>query len=182
MAIVEAETQKTRGSEGRVNVAARKRRFLRAVAEGSSVLAASRKAGRNPRTFYRWRDEDEAFADRWREADLLGTERLAGEVRDRALDRQDDKSHLLLMFELKRRDPAYRDSHQVEINHSGTVEHEHKVVSASAVLHILQDAEGFDGFEAPGLAGPGGALPSTRELLAAHPDTEAGSVPPASSS
>lgn len=140
-------------------------RFLKALKEGNTVLDAADAAGRSARTFYRHREADQAFADAWAEAEKLSTQGLEKEARRRALDGSDN----LLMFLLKKRDPSYRERASVEISGSIQHQHEHKVVSASAVLHVLEQAG----------AGSVRALADAEDVLPAPSNGQAGRVPPA---
>jgi hypothetical protein len=105
-----------------------KGRFIEALEAGYSVTAAADEAGVHRRRLYELKDRDDAFADTWADAYQAGTDRLRDEVRRRALEGVEEPivsagkiittvrrySDNLLMFELKRRDPAYRDSVTVD--------------------------------------------------------------------
>ena len=83
---------------------------------GKSVKAAAEAAGVGRRTFYDWRDMDEEFRAAWEDAITGSIEVLEDEVRERALDRGDKNSHLLLMFLVKRHKPEYRENFKSEVH------------------------------------------------------------------
>jgi hypothetical protein len=60
--------------------------FLDALANGLSVYRATRAAGITRITAYKWRDNDEEFAERWAIAVEEGTDRLEDEAMRRAMD------------------------------------------------------------------------------------------------
>ena len=107
--------------------------FLEALAAGWSVTSAATAAGFSRQRFYELRESDEAFASAWQEAFEAGTDVLRDEVRRRAVDGVDEPvfrasglvghvrrfSDVLLIFELKRRDPSYRDGARVELTGAG---------------------------------------------------------------
>jgi hypothetical protein len=165
---VAAVEERARPDRRVVNVAHKKRQFLRALAAGHTVVGAAAKAGRTARTVERWREADPKFADDWAHAEQVRREAVAETVWDRA-----QRSDNLLMFYAKRLDPSFRDNPRVEITgaNGGPVQHEHKVVSATAVYHVLA--------EAGAIPGPGEVVPGPGEILAAQSgeESEAGSVP-----
>lgn len=89
--------------------------FLNRLAETCSVTAACLKAGVERRTAYRHREKFPKFRKRWDEAIEMGVELLEINARNRALNRDDPASHILLMFLLKAHRPhQYRDNgHQI---------------------------------------------------------------------
>lgn len=95
------------------NVAA-KATFLAHLLTGKSVKAAAEAAGVGRRTFYDWRDMDAEFREAWEDAITGSVEVLEDEVRNRALDRTDKNSHILLMFLVKRHRPEYRENYKAE--------------------------------------------------------------------
>jgi len=95
--------------------------FLMGLRDGLTVSKAAKAAGVSRSTFYYWRDEDAAFRAAWDDALEQGRDRLVDEVRERAFDRKDRYSHILLMFLLKQRDPSFREAFKHETNL--TVEH-----------------------------------------------------------
>jgi hypothetical protein len=112
----------------------KKKEFLELIRSGSSVTSAAQKVGISRRYAYDLREADQAFASEWDEAweDArdLEKEKLEKEADRRAMGYQrelsfkgrktDDSvteySDNLIMFRLKRLDPAYKDSHKVEVN------------------------------------------------------------------
>jgi hypothetical protein len=136
-------------------------RFLRSLAAGNTARKAAADTGRNLSTFYRYREREARFRDAWLEAEKQGTQALE----QVAISRAKDQSDTLLMFLLKRRDPAYRDSHKVEVNHGGTVQHEHKVVSLAAVVSLADEIGVLDQLGLGDRLREG--VPAAREILPA---------------
>ncbi len=97
------------------NVAA-KATFLANLLLGKSVKAAAEAAGVGRRTFYDWRDMDAEFRAAWEDALTGSIEVLEDEVRERALDRLDKNSHILLMFLVKKHKPEYRENYKQELH------------------------------------------------------------------
>ncbi len=89
--------------------------FLASLMVGKSVKAAAEHTGVGRRTFYDWRDQDAEFARAWDDAITGSIEVLEDEVRERALDRADKNSHILLMFLVKRHRPEYRENYKTEV-------------------------------------------------------------------
>lgn len=89
-----------------------KAKFLASLTVGRSVTAACAEASVPRKTVYYWRSEDESFKDAWDDAKTASLESLEDELRIRALDRDDSKSHILLMFLLKKLDASYKDSYK----------------------------------------------------------------------
>ena len=102
--------------------------FLEALSSGFSVTHAANAAGVLRQRVYELRDADERFAAEWAAAFEAGTDVLRDEVRRRAVDGVEEPvfqrgelvghvrkfSDVLLIFELKRRDPSYRDTVTVD--------------------------------------------------------------------
>jgi AcrR family transcriptional regulator len=118
--------------------------FLNALCGGESVSKAAKAAGVARSTLYYWKGEDEAFSDAWDDALTQGTHALIDEVKDRAFDRKDRFSHILLMFLLKQRDPSFREAYKTE--GKLTVEHVKEFDFTSKeidqAVEILQAARG----------------------------------------
>jgi len=89
-------------------------KLLAKLAMGYSVSNACRAQGISRQTYYRWRDEDEAFAAAADHALEQGTDLLEDKARDRAARTSDT----LMIFLLKARRPdKYREKSTVE--HTG---------------------------------------------------------------
>lgn len=92
--------------------------FLSGLVLGMTVTEAAKYAGINRRTAYDWRDQSQAFANAWDDAITESVEislfKYEEELRDRALNRNDKNSHLLLMFLIKKLNPEYRDNYKTE--------------------------------------------------------------------
>lgn len=103
-----------------INTEATREKFLDALADGSTVRDAAKLIGINPKTAYRWREADKAFATAWAEAYEIGGWTLEAEAQRRAVDgtekpvfyngkecgRVREYSDTLLIFLMKGRDPA----------------------------------------------------------------------------
>jgi hypothetical protein len=89
-----------------------KMKFLTALQTGNSVTRACELSAVGRRTAYYWRSEDQEFADAWQEALDSSVEVLEDKVRARALDDSDPKSHIMLMFLLKKLRPEYRENYK----------------------------------------------------------------------
>jgi transposase-like protein len=104
--------QSTKEKEGRQAT------FLAGLLDGKTVAEAAAYAGVNRRLVYDWRDQSQSFRNAWEDAIEEAKERTLNkyelEVKDRALDRNDKSSHLLLMFLVKKLDPSYRDNYKTE--------------------------------------------------------------------
>jgi hypothetical protein len=87
------------------------RRVLDILREGGTIKEACDAVHMSRSTLHEWRTDDPEFAAEVEAAIEDGTDVLAGIARDRAKE----KSDLLLMFILKKRDPSYRDNHQVQV-------------------------------------------------------------------
>ncbi len=111
--------------------------FIRALSQGASVRGAAEAGDRWPGTFYRWRNQDFDFAERWDAAVEAGTDRLEDEAVLRAtsgvskpifyggklVGHEKRHSDALLMFLLKARrpdkfDPANAKPKAVRIDES----------------------------------------------------------------
>ena len=88
-----------------------RKKFLSVLRTTANVSKACKAAKTSRETAYKHRRTYPKFAQAWTQALEEATELFEDEVRHRALDRNDDKSHLLLMFELKKRRPEYRDNY-----------------------------------------------------------------------
>ena len=125
-----------------------KLQFLAALGEGKSVTDAAKEVGLGRRTFYDLRESDEAFAEAWDYAKTEYRERLLGEaeamLRIRALDRDDKFSHILLIFLLKRLDPAYKESYkqEVKLTHEHVQEFTFSQAEIDEAMEILKMAKG----------------------------------------
>lgn len=116
--------------------------FLMNLAGGKSVKLAAETAGINRRTVYDWRDQDAEFARAWEDAISGSVEVLEDEVRDRALDRADKNSHILLMFLVKRHRPEYRENYKTEILVDHKVkEYDFSSVEVDEAVAILRAAQ-----------------------------------------
>jgi len=119
-------------------------KFLSALSVGNSVTKAAKIADVPRRTLYYWKDESPDFAEAWEEALSTSVEELEDEVRARALDREDGKSHILLMFLLKKHRPEYRENYQqkkeVTIHH--TKEFDFSEEDRRKAIEILNAAVG----------------------------------------
>lgn len=103
-----------------VNTDETREKFLNALAEGMTVLDASKHIGVNAKTVYRWRESDKKFADAWADAYLIGNDALEAEAQRRAVDGVEEAvyyqgvqvgtvrkySDTLLIFLLKARNPS----------------------------------------------------------------------------
>ena len=89
--------------------------FLAALLAGETITKACQTAGISRRLAYYWRNEDQEFADEWDECQARGSDQFEDELRDRALDRNDPKSHTLLMFLLKKLNPEFKETSKVEL-------------------------------------------------------------------
>lgn len=77
-----------------------------------SVTKACKESGIPRRTAYYWRDEDESFKDAWEESKAAALEDLEDHLRKRATDPDDPKSHILLIFLLKKLNPEYKENYK----------------------------------------------------------------------
>jgi hypothetical protein len=148
--------------------------FLHALEEGRPIAEAASVAGANVRSFYRMRNRDERFKAAMAQAYETGTDTLKAESRRRAVEGWDvpvfgklqdgstgvvgherKYSDRLLELELKRRDPAYRESG----NGAGAP------VSIQLVSILQLARESGDGSTVPAIVeGHGRLLDAAREL------------------
>ena len=106
----------------------RQRKALAAMSSGQSVTAAADTAAINRWTIYRWRKEDEDFAEAMARAQEEGIDRLEDHARQRAMDAE-RPSDALTMFLLKAHRPVkYRE--RVDLAHSGGIEQVKRVIIA----------------------------------------------------
>lgn len=104
------------------------------LVKGHTFVGAARAAGVPVRTVQSWRDRDPEFHERSNKAYDEGTDVFRTETRRRGVEgwyepvyyqgqrvgRVKKFSDTLLMFELKKRDPSYRD--HVDLKHSGEID------------------------------------------------------------
>lgn len=95
-------------------------KFLMEISNGKTVTKAAEAAGIPRRRVYDWRDQSPSFAQAWDDAVAGANEVLLDEVRERALDRNDARSYLLLMFLVKAKYPEFKENYKQEL----TVKHE----------------------------------------------------------
>lgn len=93
----------------------RQRAFLDALRQCGTVKEACEATGVSRDTVSRWKKDDKEFVVAYDDANDDFTESLEKV----AFERAKDKSDLLLMFTLKKREPAYRDNFKME--HTGEV-------------------------------------------------------------
>ena len=117
---------------------ARDKKFIDALLSGVGPTKAAPIAGYSVPAVYKWRKLDDEFAQAWADANEIGIEVQLGEL-EAECDRRATKGVLhnvlmikkerieihkysdsLLMFRMKKLDPSYRDS--VNLNHSGQVQ------------------------------------------------------------
>ena len=89
-----------------------KSKFLACLTLGLSVTKACKESGVPRRTAYYWRAEDDSFRDAWDEAIAASVEELEDHLRKRAMDIDDPKSHILLIFLLKKLNPEYKENYK----------------------------------------------------------------------
>jgi hypothetical protein len=94
---------------------AQKGTFLAALQLGNSVKVACEQAGVSRRGIYYLKAEDPEFDEAWKDSIDGSVEVLEDEVRARALDRKDPKSHIMLIFLLKKHRPEYRENYKTEV-------------------------------------------------------------------
>lgn len=98
------------------------------------------------RTVYDWRDQSAGFRANWEDAVKESKERLLDkyqkELYERALDRSDKNSHILLIFLLKRLDPEYKENYkrEVKIQHESVREIQINPEDLKTAFSILESA------------------------------------------
>lgn len=91
--------------------------FLEEYPHYCTIYATCKAVGIGRTTFHSWRQNDPEFERGFIEADTRITENLERSAIERARDKKDKASHLLLMFLLKARDPQkYKERFQHEID------------------------------------------------------------------
>jgi hypothetical protein len=114
--------------------AKRQQEIIELLEKGHTIIGAARAAGIPHRTVCSWRERDPEFRERSNNAYDDGTDVFRTEARRRSVEgwyepvyyqgqrvgRVKKFSDTLLMFELKKRDPSYRD--HVDVNHSGGID------------------------------------------------------------
>lgn len=139
--VFSADAKGTVGFDGTRGTRQKKETFLRALQESAMVKTACVVAGIGRTTAYRWQKEDVQFAEAWMTAYETGTQVLRDEVIRRAFHGTlrpvfqggklvgsiRERSDVLLMFELKRRDPTYRERFEVSGPNGGPIQHTHDV-------------------------------------------------------
>lgn len=94
--------------------------FIASLSLGNTVTQAAKDAGISRRAAYYLKDEDPEFAGSWDNAVEAGADRFEQEVMERALDRKDQKSHILLIFHMKKLRPEYKENYKKEV----TIKHD----------------------------------------------------------
>ncbi len=156
--------------------------LLELVAAAKTINEACNIVNVDRRAVRRLRDKDPDFAQAFDESYRTGTEVFEAELRRRAIEGVEEPvyqggalvghvrkfSDTLLIFSLKRRNPAYRDNHRLELTGAdgGALQVESKGVSLEVVLGLLAEANVDPGGQ--GLLG--GGVPGARELLPARTD------------
>ncbi len=112
---------KTRSSVDDVGVL--KKEYLELLNGNGLMGYCAEKVGRTLTTITRWREADPDFDQGVMDAYERATQRLRENIYLRAQDPRDRMSAVLAMFELKRRDPAYRDHLNLNAKHlvAGTI-------------------------------------------------------------
>ena len=153
------------------------------LAHGRTLEEAAQAAGVSRRTIFNWRRDDDEFSLQVADAVEAGTDVFRAELRRRALEGWDEPvfhqgevvghvrrhSDTLLIFELKRRDPTYRDNQRIEVTGpgGGPVEIEDRSASLADVARILEAVGALTSIGG-GPARP--ALPAAAALLPAPED------------
>lgn len=129
---------------------ARDKEFLALLETGIGPTKAAPKVGYSVSAAYKHRNEDEVFAKLWDEAHEVGVQVAIG-VMEKEADRRSTTgvlepvyqkgrlvgrvrkySDTLLMFRMKRLDPAYKE--RVDMNHSGQIDNPS---AANAVVNLV---------------------------------------------
>lgn len=100
---------------------AKQRAFLMAYAQCGMVKPAARDCRISDKSHYLWMDKDELYRQAFEDIQPRVTQMLRDEVVRRATSTK-RPSDILLIFEMKRRDPAYRDNYGVQVNNTGPVQ------------------------------------------------------------
>lgn len=118
-------------------------KFLTALQLGNSVTKACALSHIPRRTVYYWKSENPEFADAWADAIDTSVEELEDAARKRALDIDDPKSHLFLMFVLKKWRPEYRENFKTEVKHKheGVQEFSFTPAEVDTALALLEKAK-----------------------------------------
>lgn len=125
---------------------ARQARFIAFLLEGLTPSEAAGQIGVHRRTVYDWRDQSAGFRANWEDAVKESKERLLDkyqkELYERALDRSDKNSHILLIFLLKRLDPEYKENYkrEVKIQHESVREIQINPEDLKTAFSILESA------------------------------------------
>jgi len=117
--------------------------FLTSLKLGNSITKSCEKAGISRRSVYYWKSEDDEFSEAWDDAVASSNEELEDELRSRALDRSDTKSHILLIFLLKKINPEYKENYKPETKklREKTPEFEFSPEEVDAAIEILKSAK-----------------------------------------
>jgi hypothetical protein len=99
-------------------IATRKAAFLTYIGRGHSLSKAAQAVGVTLQTTRNWRQCEE-FQAEFDDAELAYKHSIEDEVHERAFARGLEKSDVLLMFHAKRHIPAYKESHRVQVEHTG---------------------------------------------------------------
>lgn len=94
-----------------------KKKYLELLNENGLMGYCADKVGRTLTTITRWREADPDFDQGVMDAYDKATQRLRENIYLRAQDPKDRFSAVLAMFEMKRRDPAYRDHLNLNAKH-----------------------------------------------------------------
>jgi hypothetical protein len=132
----------------------RDEKFFAALALGVGVVEAAKRACYSRSAAYKYREDDKDFATRWDDAIAEYVEKLEAEADRRAVEgtakpvyykgercgKIQEYSDALLMFRLKRLDPAYRERHDVNVK--GSLNHNVMLVpSCTSVEDWEQEAQ-----------------------------------------
>jgi hypothetical protein len=90
--------------------------FLAAYARYGTIERACAETNVSRDRVRRWRKSDTAFQTNFDLADARYTERL-----EDLLDKQVEKNPILLMFALKKRNPAYRENYKMDVSGEVTI-------------------------------------------------------------
>lgn len=148
-------TGRERPRPNRVPDTAAREKFLAQLAAGWSATKAAAATGIAKQRYYELRKADETFAAAWEQAYDAGTDRWRDAIRERGLDGWDEPvyqggkqvgtvrkfSDTLLLLEMKRRDPAYRDNHRVELTgkDGGPIQTVDRSASLAEIAEVLRE-------------------------------------------